>query len=186
VTRRQRRLLAVVLLLTLAALAQSAGCVRSRPVVNRDAMLWDRESTFDNAAAWRREAAKRLNDPFVFICHGEDIDGQWSVFPNEGRAKGDMDVLAQCLRDLIPPERDILLVACNPHGHTLHVRGRGVYYAKRSVWVRPGPDFWMTHGGRWLNCAGDIGDFVEAGPKPTIHLRPSTQPTTQPTTGPTR
>jgi hypothetical protein len=202
VTRRQRRLLAVVLLLTLAALAQSAGCV-GEPIVavagshytlveGRDLLALHPDFTARNAARWRAEAAKAgWRDPLVLGCHGDDYCGQWVFSTGYGRPDVAAVAVIQTVYDLACRERDLLISACNPGAYRLTVHrapgmtGR-VFYVLETKWTTPGPRRRPCGDtGQWEDYAGRICDFVEAAYVDDLAVKPSTRPSTRPTTNPT-
>ncbi len=109
---------------------------------------------------WRVEAKKRFRDPFIFVCHGNtDSDGEWRLYPDQPMRRMSVEAAAQMLHALMP-EREIVLIVCNPDGLELHVPH--VWYAKNSCWVRPGPNWRFTPFPDY--CTGSIYDFREGDP----------------------
>ncbi len=155
-----------VLLALLLAACVLSGCssVRSEPLSCGYELGWHSDFSAGELEAWRREAGRRLTDPFVFGCHGDDRDGKWIVCPNGGRRHAEMRDVVQPIRDLLDPRRDLIVVACNPGGYELSIIGPGrVFYSRRIVWQRPGPDVRLDFDTmRLADCAGDIWDFIQA------------------------
>ena len=84
---------------------------------------------------WYIEAKKKLKDPIIFVCHGnDDILGNWTLFPDPPRKPQPVREVARTLRNIYP-NNPIVLIVCNPNGHSIFVEG--VYYAKKNIYVTP-------------------------------------------------
>jgi hypothetical protein len=112
------------------------------------------------ASEWRGEVSAHLHDPVaIVVCHGAELDGQWTLCPDDPDLW--MPVRQFCKTfQLIHPGEPLFLVVCNPAGDKLDLPG--VYYARSSVWVRPGTDdrfYWRTLS--YVHFAGSFNDFVQ-------------------------
>jgi len=152
----------------LCLLALFSGCaaipaVRPAPV---SPIVWEDSDYFrEGAADWQTVAAQRFKNPIVFACHGGVhreflasaaglyVRSSWWVLPDDGRQPQSVESLAQTLANLYP-ERDIVLVCCNPGGFDLDVPR--VWYCRRPVWVIP--DTFIKHAAE--DGAGSIWEFV--------------------------
>jgi hypothetical protein len=166
-------------------------------------LIWNDFGMYNcGSAEWLLEASKRFNNPVVFHCHGgirTDIvrnpNGtlttlhEWWVYPDPPRSPMRIDDLATTLTNLYP-DRDIVLVTCNPGGFDINVKR--VFYAKRNVWTIPDANatgFYAHEQIRDFDTVGSIWEFVSngglGGPATTQPAAPTTRPTTAPSTRPT-
>lgn len=82
---------------------------------------------------WATETETRYPEFFLIVAHGQTLDGEWHVFPDEGDPVPTSDAVA-VFRERGVDER-IVLVVCNPQGHSLN--SPGVSYARKTVWSQP-------------------------------------------------
>jgi hypothetical protein len=119
-----------------------AGCVPLSPLATDNAPRVDSEVWAYNIsygrAAWIDEARTRFKDPFVFVAHGANLDGVWTVFPDEPRRRRPVETLAWDLH-LAHPNRDVVLIVCNKDAAKLKVPR--VWYATQVVRARPHDPF---------------------------------------------
>lgn len=151
-------------LLLCAALAL-AGC--GGPVVYQssptDIISWSDGSTHgEGLQQWLAAARKRFPNPIIVAFHGWDCDGRWTSHPDDPRLAGPIEPVAKALHDAMP-DRQIVLLACNPDHQKLHVPG--VWYADDSVWIVPGPDWRVVDDDDSMDYAvGNIWEFQEGQP----------------------
>lgn len=96
-------------------------------------------------AAWKLETSRRYPNAVLVICHGEDVGGVWSFFPDKVSTVGPVswitplptfpvtEGIAKLKRQY--PGRRIVLMTCNPHHHRLTIPG--VSYSLDSVFLLP-------------------------------------------------
>lgn len=99
---------------------------------------------------WAAEVERHYPGAVGVLCHGQDVDGKWTLFPDHLDIDFSMfpEIVTRVVQDKpIPvaeevatlkaayPGRLIVLVVCNPHHHRLNVTG--VVYALDSVYVVP-------------------------------------------------
>jgi hypothetical protein len=128
----------------------------TRPAIP-NTLVWSESLRF-SASAWRRAANSRFGPvALVVICHGADVSGQWWMIPDAPLDAMPVEMAIGDLRKKFTG-RPIVLVCCNPGGHSLHGLP-GVYYVKRNVICPPYvnlPDFMIS---AWIVDAGDISEF---------------------------
>lgn len=92
---------------------------------------------------WLIEARKRFINPLIFSGHGTFIpyannpaEGTW-VISRERNNKQEIINVSEIAKSLryIYPERDIILVVCNPGKVDINVKN--VWYARENVWAVP-------------------------------------------------
>jgi hypothetical protein len=165
-------------------------------------IVWNDFGTYRaGTEEWREEANKRFNNPILFHCHGgihmetyEEngktvVVEEWWVYPDPPRKPMPAAELARSLANLYP-DRDIVLLTCNPGGFDLNVKR--VWYTKRNVWTIPdayATGFYAHEQIRDYDAVGSIWEFVSTngryfGAKFPVTETPTTKPTTRPTTRP--
>lgn len=106
-------------------------------------------------AHWKVEVARRFPGARLFVCHGLTLDGQWFIFPQDGRPML-ASKAAQRLRSK-EPGRVIVFIVCNPDGVPLGMPG--VYHAKQSVWFEPDKNYVGDE--RDHETCGNIFEFTD-------------------------
>ena len=126
---------------------------------------------------WLEEARTRFANPVIFICHGQSEWGvdqwgettkTWWVYPDKPRRKQSANEVVRTLKNMYP-NRDVVMVVCNPHGHKPVMAG--VWIALHDVWVVP--DFYtmmapgLSHREIYpgVDAVGSIHEMIEGQKK---------------------
>jgi hypothetical protein len=120
----------VLWLLTLLTLCGCAGHPTPEPKATSIVLS---RNIGDGVGAWEQEAAKRLTNPVVVVCHGTTLNGRWAMTPDNGPPM-EVQGVALLLKQLYGP-RPIVFVTCNEGNHDITVKG--VYYAHGIIWNWP-------------------------------------------------
>jgi hypothetical protein len=82
---------------------------------------------------WLREASSQYAEFILVMGHGDTYNGEWMMKPDHS-APVPVRTMIDSVRSEYPGVR-IVLIVCNPGGHTLD--DPGVTYATDNVWVLP-------------------------------------------------
>lgn len=112
---------------------------------------------------WEAEVRSEYDDAIVVFTHGNTgPDGRWWAYNDAGMQP--MERLVRRIRNN-NPDRQIVLIACNPDGHRLDAAG--VTYARVNVWIwpdrslRPAVDRLREQRELLIgDTAGDLDEFV--------------------------
>ena len=134
-----------------------------------------RSTDLEPAALYiQAEVGRHYPGAIVYLCHGAyDFRGVWTAYGDKDRFLYlSVQTRINTLRVLFPNKKIIVWV-CNERGEEL--KGKGVYYFKKKVWVFPNNQLPYTHYSEekhaWVTlyanplddkCTGNIEDLVES------------------------
>jgi hypothetical protein len=129
-----------------------------RPLPKIMSLIWSKDFSASAVAAWEAQIARRWpdRDIVVLMCHGSDSGRPWSLCPDPPMHRIPVENAVAFLHQILP-RRLIVVLSCNKSASPLHTPD--VAFARKRVWVYPGPDQRCLDGETIIDDAGNIDDF---------------------------
>lgn len=126
-------LLAAVVVTLGCAVPSSPSALTDREMISSNPIVVWSDDLADGKDPWHREISTKYGTFVAVMVHGVELGDSWYVWPTDNNVRP-MQAVVDELREQYPDTR-IVLLACNPGGHSIDTPG--VTYATRSVWVLP-------------------------------------------------
>jgi hypothetical protein len=130
-----------------------------RPTLTQDHLILSPDMAV-GLPYWRLEIENAgLKNPFIIMVHGGDGGTRWLYRGTPETVPGEMQKLAAWVRYLVPMDRPLVIISCNPGGYVLKLPN--TYQAVQMVWIIPGFDIARTPGGALMKGAGTFEELIK-------------------------